>query len=166
MKPARAFLVLFLSIPLYCSAGQSGVDEATRLAQLDKFWSEIQATVQNGDYEGYKAKCHPSGILVSVAKKASYPFSKALAGWKQGFLDTKSGKMKAGVEMRFSQRLGDETTAHETGIFHYWTVDEHGTRKDDYVHFEALLVKENGWQTLMEYQKAPASETEWEKLKR
>ena len=142
------------------------MDETTRLAQLDKFCSEIQAAVQNGDYERYKATCHPSGVLVSGAKKTSYSLSKALTGWKEVFLDTNSGKKKAGVEFRFSQRLGDDTTAHETGVFHYWTVDANGIRKDDYLHFEALLVRENGWQTLMEYQKAPASENEWTKLSR
>jgi hypothetical protein len=165
MKPAHAIWAsLFL---LYCSAWQtaSGADETTRLAQLDKFWSEVQAAVQTGDYDRYKATCHPSGVLVSGAKKASYPLSKALAGWKQGFLDTKSGKMKASVEFRFSQRLGDETTAHETGIFHYWTVDANGNRDDHCVHFEALLVKEKRWQTMMEYQKGPASENEWAQLK-
>lgn len=168
MKPTHLIYSLWLSFLFYWSAAQTvnGADETTRLTQLDKFWSEIQAAVQSGDYERYKASCHPSGVLVSVAKKTSYPLSKALAGWKQGFLDTKSGKMKAGVEFRFSQRIGDETTAHETGIFHYWTVDANGIRNDDYAHFEALLVKENGWQTLMEYQKGPASESEWEKLRR
>jgi hypothetical protein len=168
MKPAHVIWVSWLSILLFCSLVPtvSGMDETTRLAQLDKFWSEVQAAVQNGDYERYQGTCHPFGVLVSGARKTSYPLSKALAGWKQGFLDTKSGKVKAGVELRFSQRLGDETTAHETGIFHYWTVDANGIRKDAYTHFESLLVKENGWRTLMEYQRAPASENEWEKLKR
>src|SRR5262245_9844608 len=128
MKPTPVIWASWLSFLLYCTAelAVSGVDETTRLAQLEKFWSEIQAAVENGDYDMYKATCHPSGVLVSGAKKTSYPLSKALAGWKQGFLDTKSGKMKAGVEFRFSQRLGDETTAHETGIFHYWTVAANG----------------------------------------
>ena len=168
MKPSRAIWASSLSFLLYFSALQpaNAADETTRLAQLDKFWSEVQAAVQSGDYERYQATCHPSGILVSGAKKTSYPLSKALAGWKQGFLDTKSGKMKASVEFRFGQRLGDETTAHETGIFRYWTVDANGVRNDHYIHFEALLVKENGWQTLMEYQKGPASENEWQNLKR
>ncbi len=168
MKTAHAIGAWWLAFVVYCSVLQTarGLDETTRLAQLDKFWSEVRMAVQNGDYERYKSTCHHSGVLVSGKKKTSYPLSKALAGWKQGFLDTKSGKMKAGVEFRFSERWGDETTAHETGIFHYWTVDANGNREDDYTQFEVLLVKEDGWQTLMEYQKAPASESEWEKLKR
>lgn len=166
MKPAHILACLSLLVFCGTAPAATGVDETARLTQLDSFWKEIQAAVQNGDYERYKATCHPSGVLVSEAKKTSYPLAKALAGWKQGFLDTQSGKMKAGVEFRFSQRLGDETTAHETGIFHYWTVDTKGSRTDHYTHFEALLVKEHGWQTLMEYQKAPATEAEWEQLKR
>lgn len=73
--------------------------------------------------------------------------------------------MKAKVEFRFSERWGDETTARETGIFVYSTVDEKGVRKESYVHFEVLLVKEQGWKTLMEFQKGPATEEEWEKLR-
>ncbi len=168
MKPVRAIGIACVSLLVYCGVLQTAscLEETARLAQLDHFWSEVQAAVQSGDYERYKATCHHSGVLVSGKKRTSYPLSKALAGWKQGFLDTKSGKMKAGVEFRFSERWGDETTAHETGIFHYWTIDANGNRSDDYTQFEVLLVKEDGWQTLMEYQKAPASVAEWEKLKR
>ena len=47
--------------------------------------------------------------------------------------------MEASVEFRFSQRWGDETTAHETGIFLYSTVDDDGKRQNSYVHLEALI---------------------------
>lgn len=39
---------------------------------------------------------------------------------------------------------------------------EQGQPRDDYVHFEMLLVKRNGWKLLMEYQKGPATEEEWD----
>lgn len=85
------------------------------------------------------------------AKKTSYPLTEALARWKQGFLDTKAGRMKARVEFRFSQRLGDETTAHETGIFHYSTVGSDGETASEYIHFEGLLVKRDGsWKILVQ----------------
>ena len=167
MKTVNAFRIGWMSVLLLCNAGltASAMDETLRLAQLDQFWSEVRSAVQDGNYKRYEGTCHPSGILVSGTKGTSYPLSKALARWKPGFLETKSGKLKAGVEFRFSQRFGDETTAHETGIFHYWTVKADGIRQDDYIHFESLLLKEKGWRTLMEYQKAIATEAEWEKLK-
>ena len=71
------------------------------------------------------------------------------------------GKMKASVSFRLTHRLHDESTAHETGIYHYTSNPEQGQPRDDYVHCEMLLVKRNGWKILMEYQKGPATEEEW-----
>lgn len=94
--------------------------------------------------------------------------TKALAGWKQGFLNTKQGKQLDNVQFRFSQRIGDETTAHETGIFYFTSHDSTGKLiSEGYTHLEALLVKRDGkWLCLMEYQKAKASKEEWEALLR
>jgi len=91
----------------------------------------------------------------------------ALAGWKQGFDDTKSGKVKSDVKFRFSQRIGDAVTAHETGIFHYTSIDNQGKElANQLVHFEMLLVKKSGkWLGVMEYQKTMASQEEWDALK-
>lgn len=138
--------------------------ESARLADLDAYWAEVSRSVREGDFEGYQATCHEEGVLVSGASKASYPLARALARWKQGFADTRQGKMKADVEFRFSQRLGDETTAHETGIFLYTTTDSEGNSTRAYVRFEALLVKRDGWKILMEYQKSEATKEEWEAL--
>ena len=134
---------------------------APPLAELDAFWAEVSRTVEEGDFEGYAATYHEDAVLVSGLSGTSYPIAQALDGWKQGFLDTKAGLMKAGVEFRFTQRLSDETTAHETGMFHYFVVGEDEQRTDQYVHFEALLVKKGGWKLVMEYQKSPATEEEW-----
>ncbi len=155
-------IVLFVST-------QTAVAEDERqakLRELDAFWTEVSRSVHEGDFEGYAATCHPQGVLVSEAKQTSYALVKALAGWKQSFLDTKAGKMKAGVEFQFSHRIGDETTAHETGIFRYVTIDNAAQETAAHIHFAALLVKTNGrWQILMEHQKTKATEKEWRALK-
>jgi hypothetical protein len=136
-----------------------------RLAQLDAYWAEVSRSVREGDFEGYKATCDPQGVLVSVSKMISTPLSVALARWEKDFTDTKSGKVKATVEFKFSQRVGDKTTAHETGIFLYSTLDSKGKRNQEYLHFETLLVKrKDGWKTLMEYQKTKATQKKWDAL--
>ena len=155
-----AFL-LFLCIPKITFAA----NQDAKLAELDAMWNEVARSVREGDFDGYAATCHPQGVLVTEAKQTSYPLTKALAGWKQGFVDTKAGKMKANVEFRFSHRIGDETTAHETGIFRYTTVDDTGNETAAHIHFAALLVKTNGhWQVLMEHQKTKATKEEWNAL--
>ena len=138
---------------------------SSRLVVLDAYWAEVSRSVREGDFEGYKSTCHEDGVLVSGAKKSSVPLTVALARWKQGFMDTKAGKIKADVEFRFSERFGDETTAHETGIFLYSTVDQEGLRKQEHVHFQALLVKQKGeWKIMMEYQRSKGTVVEWNAL--
>jgi len=118
--------------------------------------------VAEGDFEGYAATYHADAILVSGLSGTSYPISQALDGWKQGFLDTKAGEMTASVEFRFTQRITDATTAHETGIFHYSVVDADGQRTEQFIHFEGLLTKKGDWKMIMEYQKSLATREEWE----
>ena len=140
-------------------------EDNVRLDELDALWAEVSRTVTEGDFEGYKATCHAEGVLVSGVRKQSQPLSEALARWKKEFDATKNGDMEASVEFRFSQRMGDDSTAHETGIFRYSTVDDQGRSKSEYVHFEALLVKRDGaWKVLMEYQKSLATVEQWNLL--
>jgi hypothetical protein len=73
--------------------------------------------------------------------------------------------VKAGVSFRFAQRLGDATTAHETGIFRYVSQPAGGQPLEEFIHLQALLVKQAGaWKILMEYQVGPATEAEWNAL--
>jgi ketosteroid isomerase-like protein len=129
--------------------------------ELDAFWAAVSGTVATGDFEGYSAAYHPDAILVNESGGTSYPIASALKGWEQGFIDTAAGSIKASVEFRFTKRLNDGTTAHETGIFHYSAEPEEGDAIEQFLHFEALLVKKDSWKMMMEYQKGPATWEEW-----
>ena len=123
-------LLYTLTVFVFGITQLSADDNAVRLRELDAFWAEVSRSVQDRDFDGYKATCHREGVLVSATKKISQPLSKALARWKQGFDDPRAGKIKAKVDFRFSQRIGDDSTAHEAGylpLFHdglQW--QEHG----------------------------------------
>lgn len=130
--------------------------------ELDALWAEVSRTVSEGDFDGYAATYHPDAVV--IFGMTTQPISEALAGWAQGFADTRAGRTSASVDFRFSVRRNDETTAHETGIFRYEARSASGEGTPQYVHFEALLVKRDGWKMLMEFQKNPASEAEWEAL--
>ena len=45
------------------------------------------------------------------------------------------------MEFRFSKRIGNATSAHETGMFLYMTVDADGKETRHYIHMEGLLTK-------------------------
>ena len=137
-----------------------------RIKELNAYWAEVSRAVKAGDFEGYKATCHPDGVLISGKKKTSYLLAKALEIWKPGINATKAGKVKAAVEFRFSKGWGDARTAHEIGMFRYQHVDEKGVAKTEYIHLEALLVKKDRWLILMENQKSEGTKEEWENLKK
>lgn len=139
------------------------VVESQVVTELDDYWAEMARTVAEGDFEGYSRLYHPDAVLVSLGSGASYPIQQALAGWERGFVDTRAGRARASVAFRFTQRLHDETTAHETGMFRYTLEPEGGNPTTALLHFEALLVRKDGaWLMVMEYQKQPATEEEWE----
>ena len=156
----RTFLLLALSI----TSLFAGEDEA-RLTELNAYWGEVSRSVHEGDFEGYRATCHPDGVLVSGTKNTSYLLADALKKWNPNFLNTKTGKVKASVEFRFSQRRGDAATAHETGMFRYAESDAEGTEKFSYINLIALLVKKEGkWLILMENQESEGTIEDWNKL--
>jgi len=155
LKPVSyAVAGLLLSLP---AAGLAQVTE-----ELDSFWEEAARTVEEGDFDGYAALYHPDAILVTDGS-GSQPIASALAGWKQLFVDTYEGRASAAVTFRFTDRLNDETTAHETGLFLYSFRPKDGDESVSAVHFTALLVKKDGaWFMLMEHQKAAATDAEWQ----
>lgn len=131
-------------------------------AELDAFWAEVSRTVESGDFEGYSATYHPDAVV--IFGETTQPISVALEGWEAGFEDTRTGLMEAYVQFRFSERRNDDTTAHETGIFRYEAVSPADDGSVQYVHFEALLVKRDGWKMMMEFQRGAATEAEWAAL--
>ena len=153
------FVLAYLAAPHALLAADSNA----RLVELDRFWSEIARTVREGEFAAYGTSYHDDAVLVTL--KDSVPIAQALAAWKTGFVATKAGKTKADVRFRFSKRIGDSTTGHETGIFHYSSTDASGKQRDSYVHFEALLVKKGSWKIIMENQKNAATKTEWDSIK-
>lgn len=132
-------------------------------ASPEALWDAMARTVEAGDFEAYAALYHPDAVLVNAMSGDSYPIATALAGWKQGFDDTRDGKMTAHVEFRLTQKLVSESTAHHTGIFAYTSRVGDADPVTYIIHFEGLMVRMDGeWKLMMEYQKGAATPAEWE----
>lgn len=153
------------SAPLY----NQHQNDSSRIAELDRYWERLNKTVMEGDFEGNKNCFHKDAVVIfaSGQNKISVPIASALAGWKESFKMTKEGKIKVEIELRFSQRIGDATTAYETGIFIYRAINTTTQVSNEYfMPFEMLLVKRNNkWYAMMEHQKPLATQEEWDALK-
>jgi len=144
-------------------------DDAAIEAELDAYWKNVSSILAEGDFDNLVKTYHPDAVLVSESLGTSYPISQALKRWKPGILDTQAGKTTALVEFRIIERLFSATTSHEKGIFHYksgpgenYKGDSEDAFTDAYIHFEAHLIKDGEWTSMMEYQKHPASQSEWD----
>ena len=152
----------FLCVTLLLITSTVTANDSTT-KELDVFWQQLSETVTNGDFEQYSAGYHEDAILVSGFSKNSYSIKQALARWKQGFDDTKNGKMKASVKFVWTKRFVSDNTAHETGMFKYSTTDDEGVTEDFIAHLTTLSVKKNGkWLIMMENQKSKATQQEWD----
>ncbi len=137
---------------------------AQTTSELDAFWTEVERVSLEGDFEGAKALYDEDAVLVSVKRGRTLLINSVMPEWKQEYDNTRDGKTSSVVSFRFSQLLSDGTTAHQTGIFNYRFESETGEIDDQYIHFQALLIKKDGWKMLMEYQLGPATMEEWEVL--
>ena len=154
------FLPILLLSSLF--VGVYGDENPNITKELDAYWAEVERCVKEGDFAAYSATFHKDAVLVSGVRGNSQSISQALARWKKGIDATREGKIQASVEIRVKTRLHDTTTAHETGIFLYKEKGEDGKQIEDYIHFEALLVKKDcKWLITMEYQKSKATLEEW-----
>ena len=70
-----------LAVFLICSPTAFAGDTTT-LNELDTLWAEISRTVEEGDFEAYKATYHEDAIMVSGTSKTSNLIAKALTDWK------------------------------------------------------------------------------------
>jgi len=166
MKYFGKLVLMTISISLLLAVNTAQANDKVS-QELDAYWAAMSLTVEQGDIEAYSALYHPDAILVNGIANRSYPIKKAIAGWKHFFSDTQSGKISANVDFRFSKRLHNESTAHETGMFNYQTIDANGKKNNFIANINALFVKKDGkWLMMMEYQKNEATLAEWDKLKK
>ena len=137
--------------------------EINIIEEIDSSWAIMKRLINNGDFRKFKTMYHRDAIMVNGMKNSTYSIRNAFDGWEQGFIDTKTGSIDADLELKFSRRIFDNDTAHETGIFHYSTIKKGGASTDSFIHFEALWIKkQNKWLMLMENQISRTSKSEWD----
>ena len=153
-KAIFVFCIFFVSF---------GYSNDNVISDIDKTWDKMKISISSGDFRSFKTYYHRDAVFVNGISNKSYAIRKAFDGWKQGFMDTKKGLINADLELKFSRRVFDSSTAHEVGIFHYYTIDKDGKQTDAYVHFESLRVKKHSRSVMMmENQISKTNKEEWD----
>jgi uncharacterized protein (TIGR02246 family) len=146
------------------AAQQAPAATSASTAEIDReIWTVLVESVKNDNIAQMAGTYAPDAVLVTPGSTRS--MRDALAGWGRDMVTNKAKRTTARVEFRFSRRLDGATTAFESGIFNYTTIDSAGVPKPGLYPFEELLVKKDGhWQILMERQFAAATPADWDKL--
>ena len=132
-------------------------------AELDALWARVVESVRTGDPELYLSTYHPDAIFVSARRGITRKVSADVEANADAWADTREGRTQRDLEFRFTERLHEEASAHEVGIFRYSSTESDGSTRVVLIHFEAALVKKDGrWLQLLEYQKSDATQGEWE----
>ena len=133
--------------------------------EIDRVWTELILSVKKGDFSRYKTFYHEDAVLISQTNQTTTTIKDAFVRWEEGFRQTRSGKVKTNLEVRFKKRLADKKTLFEEGMLKYWTTDSEGNDNISYLEFEAVWIKRGKeWLMIMENQKSFLDEIEWNKL--
>ena len=129
----------------------------------NSLYERLITSVDKADFKMMASAYHPDAVLVK--KDKTTPIKQALNRWtKEGTSWAQKGG-KASLEFRFSERVVNETSSFEKGIYKYKMISNTGEEKVYLVHIENLSVKRNGmWVTLMEKQLNNATKSEWDNL--
>jgi uncharacterized protein (TIGR02246 family) len=126
-------------------------------------WNVIIDTVLKDDIVRMGSTYSPDAVIVTPT--GTQPIKSTLDRWGKDMVTNKAKGTHATVAFRFSQRLDGPTTAFESGIFNYTTIDKEGKTTPGYYPFEQLLVKIDGrWRIAMERQFAAVTKDAWDKL--
>ncbi len=149
-------LLCFTSNAAFCGQETSQqIDQDT--------WAVISQAVANADIEAMAATYHHDAVVVNGNE--TVPIKSALLKWAEGMKQAMTNGSTASVSFRFASRQDDETTAFETGIFKYSSIDSSGNETIMFMDFESLLVKkENRWLFVMERQLNETDKASWEAL--
>ena len=153
-------IITFMLITI-CNVAYS---EQTISQEIDQHtWSVISQAVANADIEAMASTYHPDAVVVSAEKTS--PIKSTLVNWGEGMKKAAKDGTKASVSFRFASRIDNDSSAFETGIFKYTSIDASGKETRMFMNFETLLVKkDNRWLYLMEHQLDESDETSWNNL--
>ena len=126
-------------------------------------WQVISQSVIDRDIVAMGSTYHPDAVVVNAEKTS--PISSTLIRWGEGMQKEIENGTSATVAFRFSERMDNEDSALETGIFNYISTDAAGLETSIYINFQTLLVKKNDrWLFVMEHQLDDTDKAAWEAL--
>ena len=159
LSKVSCFLLVLGSVAVGARPAQAQEDPVQ--VELDEFWAGVVSSVVNWNLDAQKATYHPDAIAV-FGDSASYETKLMTQAFAEVEASSSFPAIERGLEFRFSSRVHDANTAHEVGLYRFWSEEQ-----EEFIGtVDSYLVKVDGrWMILVEIQRGhDISRAEWDAL--
>ena len=143
-------IVLLLFIVGACNIQFSYSQSSNRLNEINMVWDKFYRAFDSLDYS-YMADIH-SKNLIRISGGRILDYKTYIDNYKSNFERLKETGEKQRIELRFFERINNDSTSSERGIYKLVVTNNSGVRKSYYGQFHVIMNKQNGkWLISMDY---------------
>lgn len=147
MKKSILALLLLISLSAF---GQQAVQEIN-----DQVWKPFTQAIMNQDVQKFISVDSKDLVRAERDGKRVLSYDQYKTGMEQNWPKWKESNKKSNVqytfELRFLERISNETQAFEVGYFKNETINPNGEKQLSFGQFHVALRKENGvWKILVD----------------
>ncbi len=121
------------------------------LKDINKVWAKFYLAFETLDSEPM-AEIHSKKLIRISGGKRILDYKSYITNYKATFQNSKHNNVTNTIALRFFERINNDSTASERGIYKLTRNKGQNNEKSYYVKFHVLFIKEEGaWKILMDY---------------
>jgi hypothetical protein len=123
----------------------------TNLKEINQVWFKFYQAFETLNYEPM-AEIHSKKLIRISGGQRIYDYNTYINNYKTRFKNSKQNNVTNKIILRFLERINNDSTASERGIYKLIVNQGKPTEKSYFGKFHVLFVKENNtWKILMDY---------------
>lgn len=139
--------IVFLSLLTVQSNSQS----LNNLEAINKTWEKFYKAFDDLDYT-LMADIHSKKLIRISGGNRITDYNTYINNYKTTFNRAKENKTSNTISLRFFERISNDSTASERGIYKLTRIENGKAPKSYYGQFHVIFIKENNaWKILMDY---------------
>lgn len=140
-----------LALFLVVSFNQSNAQHIDHLKAINGVWSKFYSAFETLDYT-LMAGIHAKDLVRVSGGKNILDYNTYINNYKSGFQRDKDANVTSTISLRFFERINNDSTASERGIYKLIRNKDTETEQTYYGQFHVLFRKTNGeWKIIMDY---------------
>ena len=145
----RSLIIYILMLGSFATTLQSQNNK--HLNELNTVWQQFYEAFEKLDYS-IMTKIHSTDVIRISGGKNISDYGTYMANNKASFEYLKANKMTNTIELRFFERIANDSVASERGIYKLSQIRDKTNTQDYYGKFHVIMEKQNGqWFITMDY---------------